>query len=88
MFLGTDSKYVFRLIARFFLFIILFFVVIYLCLPVANLWLKIFPFIEAETVWGSLYNLFVCAGVGGCFFLPLVVVWLVQRTRNRQQIKQ
>jgi ABC-type sulfate transport system permease component len=85
---GPDPKEVAKAIAHFCLFIILFFVVTYLCWPVANLWLKIFPLIDAETVWGSLYNLFVCAGFSGCFFLPLIVVWLVQRTRNRQQIKQ
>lgn len=55
---------------------ILFFgvVITAICYFLARLWYGLFPFIEAETGWGDLYNLFVCLGFAGCFFLPFWVV--------------
>ena len=38
--------------------LIVFVVVLGFCLLLVQLWLLVFPFIEAETAWGDLYNLF------------------------------
>lgn len=73
------------ILVRFFIWCALGLIIAYSLWPIACLWMVIFPIVEVETNWDILYNLFVCAGFAGCYFLPLGVVVYIQRRRQRQR---